>query len=127
LLQAPATSAGAFRFRLDEEIGAAPLIEAMVRLRCRISRTPFGDQGLFLRRSLFHHLGGFPDWPVLEDLHLVRQLNKLAPLRITAESAVTSSRCWRDAGFLNTFLRYRLMLIAYHLRIPPGHIARLRP
>lgn len=44
------------------------LIERGVAFRCRTLSLPYGDQGLFLRRSLFTMLGGFPEWPILEDV-----------------------------------------------------------
>lgn len=61
LLQSPAVSAGAFRFELAGDVRSAPLIESLVELRCRLLGTPAGDQGLFMRRRIFHHVGGFPD------------------------------------------------------------------
>ncbi|YCM43581.1 TIGR04283 family arsenosugar biosynthesis glycosyltransferase [Verrucomicrobiaceae bacterium 227] len=127
VLQTPGTSAGAFRFALAGNLALGPLIESLVNLRCRIFKTPYGDQGLFLRRSIFNHLGGFPDWPVLEDLHLVRQLKRLGHLRLATEAISTSPRRWQKGGTVRTFLRHQLMLAAYHLRLPPRLIAKLRP
>ena len=126
LLQMPGTSAGAFRFELAGNLAAAPLIEPLVHLRCRLGGTPYGDQGLFLRRRIFRHLGGFPDWPVLEDLHFVRQLKRLGPVRLAPQAARTSARRWEDGGTARTFLRHQMMLIAYRLGIPPRMIAKLR-
>ncbi len=126
MLQMPATSAGAFRFELAGNLAAAPLIEPLVHLRCRLWGTPYGDQGLFLRRRIFRHLGGFPDWPVLEDLHFVRQLKRLGPVRMAPEAAQTSARRWQNGGTAQTFLRHQMILAAYHLGLPPRHIARLR-
>ena len=125
LMQA-GVSAGAFGFRLTDELALGPLIESLVKLRCRCLRTPYGDQGLFLRRRLFDHLGGFPEWPVMEDLHLVRLLGKLGEVRITEQAAETSSRRWQSGGTVRTFLRHQLMLLGYHLGLPIQTIARLR-
>ncbi len=127
VLQSPATSAGAFRFELSGNLRCAPMIEALVNLRCRLLGTPYGDQGLFMRRRIFRHLGRFPAWPVLEDLHMVRRLKRLGPVRIASQSARTSTRRWEKGGTIRTFLRHQLMLAAYRLGIPARHIARLRP
>ncbi len=126
VLQSPGTSAGAFRFALACNFAAAPLIESLVHLRCHLQGTPYGDQGLFIRRRIFRHLGGFPDWPVLEDLHLVRRLKQLGPVRTAHQAAMTSPRRWENGGIVRTFLRHQLMLAAYHLGVPPRLIARLR-
>ncbi|MFU8894685.1 MAG: TIGR04283 family arsenosugar biosynthesis glycosyltransferase [Luteolibacter sp.] len=126
-LQTPGTSAGAFRFKLDDSLPAAPLIESLVHLRCRLRQLPYGDQGLFLRRSLFDHLGGFPEWPVMEDYQFIRILKKRGRIRITDSPAITSSRRWRKSGVVRTFLRHQLMIAAHHLGVPPTRIAQLRP
>ncbi len=126
-LQTPGTSAGAFRFQFDGSHPATPLVESLVHLRCRLRRLPYGDQGLFLRRSLFHHLGGFPEWPVMEDYQFVRTLKKSGRVRITASAAITSSRRWQDNGLVRTFLRHQLMIAAHHLGVPPARIATMRP
>ena len=127
LLQSPATSAGAFRFELSGNLPSAPLIESLVNLRCRLLGTPYGDQGLFMRRRIFHHVGRFPDWPVMEDLHMVRKLKRLGPVRTAQQSARTSTRRWEKGGTIRTFVRHQLMLAAYRLGIPARCIARLRP
>ena len=127
ILHTPGTSAGAFRFALKGELRTARLIEHMVNLRCHLFQTPYGDQGLFLRRRIFRHAGPFPKWPVLEDLHLVRMLKKIGRIHTSAEAARTSPRRWQKGGTLRTFLRHQLMLAAYHLGVPAKHIAKLRP
>jgi rSAM/selenodomain-associated transferase 2/rSAM/selenodomain-associated transferase 1 len=127
ILQTPGTSAGAFRFALAGELRTSHLIERMVNLRCRLFQTPYGDQGLFLRRRVFWRAGRFPEWPVLEDLHLVRRLRKIGTVRIAAEAARTSARRWQKGGTIRTFLRHQLMLAAYHIGVPARHIARFRP
>ncbi|MGL5017715.1 MAG: TIGR04283 family arsenosugar biosynthesis glycosyltransferase [Luteolibacter sp.] len=126
LLQSPGTSAGAFRFGLTGELPSASLIEFLVNLRCRLLGTPYGDQGLFMRRRIFQHLGGYPDWPVMEDLHLVHQLKRLSPVRVAEEAARISSRRWKKYGLVRTFLSNQLMLAFYHLGLPAKFIARFR-
>lgn len=126
VLQMPGTSAGAFRFQLAGDLAAAPLIEVFVQIRCQLVGTPYGDQGLFMRRRIFQHLGGFPDWPVMEDLHFVRRLKRLGAVRTAPETALTSARRWQSGGTIRTFLCHQLMLAAYFLHLPPRWIARLR-
>ena len=103
ILNRPGTSAGAFRFQLNGALPAAPLIETLVALGCRLRQLPYGDQGLFLRRSLFHHLDGFPEWPVMEDLHLVRRLRGLGTIALARQASLTSPRRWQSQGAARTF------------------------
>jgi rSAM/selenodomain-associated transferase 2/rSAM/selenodomain-associated transferase 1 len=126
LLNRPGTGAGAFRFAFREPVRFGRIIEALVALRCRIFSLPYGDQGLFLRRSLFNRLGGFPDWPILEDLELVKRLSRLGRIEITEEKALTSSRRWSEKGVLRIFLLHQAILVGYLFGISPGKLAALR-
>lgn len=126
ILNRPGTSAGAFSFQLDDEIGAASLIEKLVSIRCKLFGTPYGDQGLFLRRTLFEEIGGFPEWPVLEDLGIVRALRRHGKVRLAPEPAITSSRRWKKGGTIRTFLKHQAMLAGFSLRIPTRFLARIR-
>ena len=125
-LNRPGTSAGAFRFQLDNEIGTSSLIEELVHLRCKFFATPYGDQGLFLRRSLFEKLAGFPEWPTLEDLGLVRRLRKRGTIRIARARALTSSRRWSKGGTVRTFLKHQTILAGFSLGIPTRLLAKIR-
>ncbi|RME38144.1 MAG: hypothetical protein D6788_08010, partial [Planctomycetota bacterium] len=53
-------------------------IEWIVRVRCRLLRLPYGDQGLFLRRETLQAIGGVPRIPVMEDYALVRRIRRMA-------------------------------------------------
>lgn len=127
ILGVPGTAVGAFRFELDSDLPAAPLIESLVSLRCQLQGTPYGDQGLFVRRHVFDHLGGFPEWPAMEDVDFVRRLKRMGKVRISDESARTSARRWRNQGVIRTFLGHQLMLASYRVGLSPRQIAKLRP
>ena len=54
---------GAFTLRLDDT-GLAPRSDrALVQLRCKIWRRPYGDQGLLIPRQLFDAVGGYKNLP----------------------------------------------------------------
>ena len=126
MLNRPGTSAGAFTFRLDNQIGCSSLIEKLVHLRCKLFATPYGDQGIFLRRRLFNQIAGFPEWPCLEDLGIVRRLRKRGKIRISPESALTSSRRWAIGGTVRTFLKHQVILAGFSLGIPARVLAKIR-
>ena len=52
---------GAFQQQIDSRRKVYRLIEWGNDLRVRWRRVPFGDQGMFVRRSLFEELGGFAE------------------------------------------------------------------
>ena len=69
--QDPEVVAGAFRVRTIDEDGSrlAPLLP-FANLRSRTRSLPYGDQALFVRRSVFEAVGGYPDQPLMEDIEL---------------------------------------------------------
>ncbi len=84
--------------------------------RVRLWRVAFGDQGIFLTRSLFEELGGWPDLPIMEDLELSRRVKKKKiPLRQLPGRIITSARRYRSSHPLRTMVlmftlrcRYRM-------------------
>ena len=49
---------GYFRFRFAEpRAWPASILEPAIALRCRIG-IPYGDQGIFMRRAIYHQAGG---------------------------------------------------------------------
>lgn len=59
--------------------------------RAREQGVVFGDQGIFMERTLFERIGGFPNLPLMEDYQLSLNLTG-EPLGMTTHSLVTSSR-----------------------------------
>lgn len=100
------------------------LLEAAVNLRSRIFRTATGDQAIFATRAAFERAGGYPDYPLFEDVALVRRLREVTTFRILPEVARTSRRRWEGEGFLATVATHLGLRIGWWLRIDPGRLAR---
>ena len=64
-LARPGVAGGAFRLGIDARGSGLRFIEAMANLRSVVLQMPFGDQAIFLRRSRFFELGGFPEMPIM--------------------------------------------------------------
>ena len=103
-LMAPGRVLGAFRFKTDFRRPLMRLVEWVTHLRSRYLRLPYGDQAIFMKRSIFERVGGFPMVPIGEDLLLVRHLVKheKAQVLLTTGTAVTSGRRWKTLGPLKT-------------------------
>lgn len=65
---------GAFEQVLDNRSWIYRLIEFGNGLRGRVLRTVYGDQGIFVRRSMFVSLGGFDEIPLMEDFSFSSKL-----------------------------------------------------
>ena len=115
---------GAFRFALDSHAWQARLLEQGVRLRVKWFNLPYGDQGIFVRRSVFEAIGGFPAIPLMEDVVLVRRLKGSGRLRHLNLNLVTSARRWEHEGWLRRSARNVLTLVLYHAGMSPERLAR---
>jgi rSAM/selenodomain-associated transferase 2 len=84
---------------------------------------PYGDQGIFIRRNLFEHMGGFPEVPLMEDLIFMRRLRRRAwPVLLPGPLHVDPRR-WQRHGVIRQTLRNRCLVTAYHLGVPPSRLA----
>jgi rSAM/selenodomain-associated transferase 2 len=118
------TRAASFRFKLDDDCKQARRLERMVEWRCRVLALPYGDQGLLIHRDLYTAIGGYPAWPLMEDVELVRRIGSRRLVMLPA-GAVTSAERWRNDGWLPRSLRNVFCLALFYTGIPPRIIARL--
>jgi hypothetical protein len=114
-LSDPACAGGAFAFRFAEPRLRERLIERSVALRLAIFRLPYGDQALFVRRSVLEQMGGMPIVPMMEDLDLVRGIKRAGRLQLLPFTATTSSRRYADRGSVRTVLEHQVALLGWWL------------
>lgn len=119
-----ATAGGWFRFALDDAAWQARLIERLVAWRVHRLRLPYGDQGLFVRRTVFERLGGFRDLPLLEDVDFVRRLVRTGPVVELPLALRTSSRRWRRDGWFRRSTKNLAIVGLYLAGVPPARLAR---
>jgi rSAM/selenodomain-associated transferase 2 len=122
-LSDPDVVGGFFRLRIRSPRLALRLAAIGSNLRARVLRLPYGDQGLFLRRSVYEEVGGFPDVPFLEDLALIRMLRRKGRLRRLGITVSTGDRHWRELGILRTTLLDWAMVALYSAGVPPSTLA----
>ena len=104
---------GAFKIRLLSNRLPYRLIEAGINFRSKAIKLPYGDQGLFVKRSVFKELGGFGGMAVCEDLDFIWRLKKLGEIIILDEEIFSSVRRWENNGILRTSLRNQFLLVSY--------------
>ncbi|MEW6358183.1 MAG: TIGR04283 family arsenosugar biosynthesis glycosyltransferase [Planctomycetota bacterium] len=124
ILSRSATAAGAFEFRLDASSFGLRLVELGVKIRARCLQLPYGDQVIFMRRDVFHSVGGVPDVPIMEDFEMVRRLRRLGRIVIAPAPAVTSARSWRRLGVWQVTLLHQAFIGAFCAGVDPARIAR---
>ena len=92
---------------------------------CMGLQLPYGDQALFMKKSLFDKIGGYPEMPIMEDFILVRRLRRKGKIIIVSKAVATSPRRWLHLGILKTWLINQLIIMAYYLGLPPERLTRI--
>lgn len=119
--------AGYFRQRIDDPRRIYRWIESGNLLRAQMLRWVYGDQAIFVRTTVFHDVGGFPDLPLMEDLFLMKRLRTPGQLVRIETPLLVSARRWKHHGTLRQTLRNWTMLVAVHLGVSPSLLARFYP
>ena len=119
------TVAGAFRFKTNLDYPSMKVIEFVANIRSRYLKLPYGDQGLFIQKSVFEAVGGFPEVPVAEDIFLIRRLSRYGRIRIAPAHALTSARRWQALGQFRTTLMNQIIMIGCCLGVSPGALASM--
>ena len=116
---------GAFNLGIHSPKIIYRLIEYMANKRSRITRIPYGDQAIFLRKKYFFKIGGFAEIPLMEDVDIMQRIkkknDKIAILPIKVQ---TSPRRWEKEGALYGTLRNWLLISLYLIGMSPDRLAR---
>lgn len=119
----PKIQGGAHDLTIANRNPVFSLISLISSWRSRLTRIPYGDQVIFVRRNLFEALGGYPDIPIMEDVAFMKKLKKKqAPIRIIRDPVLISDRRWQKEGILFTTLRNWILLILYELGVSPHRL-----
>ena len=115
---------GSFAFRLASTAWQARWLERAVALRVRLFHLPYGDQGIFARRSVFLAIRGFQPLPLMEDVEFVRRLKRHGRLEHLSPGLVTSARRWEHRGWWRQSAANVVTLGLYFLGVSPQRLAR---
>ncbi|MCW8829760.1 MAG: TIGR04283 family arsenosugar biosynthesis glycosyltransferase [Gammaproteobacteria bacterium] len=100
------------------------VVERLINLRSRLSGIATGDQGIFVTRELFQHIGGMPQQPLMEDVALSRRLKRIGRPACLSQRLLTSSRRWEQHGIVRTILLMWWLRAAYAAGVSPQRLAR---
>jgi rSAM/selenodomain-associated transferase 2 len=115
---------GYFRFRFaGQQTWYKRLLTWFINIRTRFG-VPYGDQGLFIRTSSYATTGGFPDFPLFEEVSLVKAARSDGRFVEIDTPIGVSPRRWEQDGWLRRTLANRLLALGYMLGISPQTLAR---
>lgn len=122
---ADGAAGGYFAFRFSGQPSwQGRLLEHLVSWRNQVG-VPYGDQGLFVRRSAYFAVGQHAPWPLFEEVPLVEELREYGDFRRIDRGLRVSPRRWQRDGWWRRSLRNRLLALGFALGIAPQRLARL--
>jgi len=84
--------------------------------------TTFGDQCFVMRREFFLSIGGFPEWPLFEDVEFLRRARKVTVVRKFHLQIKTSARKFLNGGVVVQQLHNIVTMILFRLGVPPRRL-----
>ncbi len=118
-------AAGAFDLGFDADRRLFRVTEGCVFLRTRLTRVPFGDQAIFIRKDYFDRIGGYRPIPIMEDVELMKRIRKRGDrICIIPVKVRTSARRYMQEGIAYGMFRNSLLQILYALGVPPERLVK---
>ena len=116
---------GAFALGFKTERRIFRITERYDSLRTRLTRVPFGDQAVFIRRKYFEKIGGFLEIPLMEDVELMKRIKMRGDkIVLVPEKVLTSPRRYEREGVIYCTLRNLLVQTLYTCGMPPERLAK---
>ncbi|MBU6482116.1 MAG: TIGR04283 family arsenosugar biosynthesis glycosyltransferase [Nitrospirae bacterium] len=110
--------AGGFLHRFSGTDWQLRMLSYFNNVRCRWSKIIYGDQAMFVRRTLFERLSGFPNKSRLEDVLFSRKLVRIVTPVLLAPPVVTDSRKFVQMGIWRSVFRASFILLSIELGLP---------
>lgn len=108
---------GAFEHSFAEPAWNLRAITWINRIRYRLTHNYYGDQGIFVRASVFEALGGYKDLALLEDLDLSQRLKRAGRTVLVPVPLLTSGRRFVARGPWRTLVFVVWLLLLHTLRL----------
>jgi glycosyltransferase involved in cell wall biosynthesis len=116
-LDDPRAIGGAFEQRFVEPVWSLVAITWINRIRYRLTRNYYGDQGIFVRARTFRELGGYRDLRLMEDLDFSQRARRRGRYLLVRRPLLTSGRRFLARGPWRTFFFIVWLLFLHTLRL----------
>ena len=118
---------GRFDIRIDGRSRWLPVVAAMMNVRSRATGIATGDQAIFVTCDAFRAVGGYPNWPLMEDIGLSQALKRLSPPAALRLRVTTAGRRWDTYGPVRTIALMWWLRLRFFLGATPEHLASHYP
>lgn len=115
---------GHFDISLSDQHPALKCVAHMMNLRSLFTAIATGDQGIFVRRSLYEQVGGIPPLPLMEDIAFSRALKEHSRPACLSQRLIASARRWKKHGITRTIVTMWSLRLAYYFGVSPHHLVK---
>lgn len=122
-IQTTPDKAGYFKFGIEASGVRPRLLEIMANARTFWFGLPYGDQGLLISRKLYEQVGGFPNWPLFEDVAIVRALGRRRLCQMRGQVATCPERFEKN-GYFRNFVRNISYITRFSFGADPEKLAK---
>jgi len=120
----PKLIGGNFHLRFEGQDWVSQVLTLLNRAQRRLFNVYYGDSAIFVRREVFELLGGFRDYPVMEDYDFVQRMKRLGKTTCLTPTVTTSARRYRGR-IVKAATIWGLIFLLYNLGVPPARLVRL--
>ncbi len=121
----PGVVGGRFDIRLDSGRRIFQVIAYFINLRSRLTWIATGDQALFVRKTIFTEMNGFPKIPLMEDVELTKRLKRRGSIACLRLPVIASVRKWERDGVVWTILLMWTLRLLYFFGASPARLHEL--
>jgi rSAM/selenodomain-associated transferase 2 len=116
---------GGFRLQFSEASLRLRVAAALINLRTRLTRCPWGDQAQFVSRKTFFESGAFLEIPIMEDYEIALRMKRRGRTVVLPETVTTSGRRFLERGVLLTAITNWRIIIAWRMGADAEKLARI--
>jgi len=120
----PSVIWGRFDVQLTPRIFPFGIISSLINMRSRLTQVMTGDQGIFIRSTIFKQLSGYAPIPLMEDIEISKRLRKIAKAHCDGPLLITSARRWQQHGWVKTVVLMWQLRLMYWLGISPEELVK---
>lgn len=122
-LSDPEVVGGGLSLRFDQRNLGLDYLAWSSTQRARHLHQIFGDQSMFVRRSAFVAVGGFPEIALMEDFELSRRLRHRGRLVVLGATSTASARRFEEHGTWSMIAFMQYLKVLHFIGVDPSAIA----
>jgi rSAM/selenodomain-associated transferase 2 len=116
---------GGFLQKIDGKNILYRIIEITADMRGKYLKVFYGDSGIFVKRSDFEHIGGFPEVLIMEEMGFSKALRGLGKTKMVKPRIHISARRWETNGIVRTTAINWFITLLYFLGFSLERLAKL--